>query len=293
MTNLDSYEKKKKIEKMINNMTLMSDPMVKSVFEDPACTGCLVRTLMGDKNLKIKDFQIQRTIPSLRNHSVILDVLAILEDGKAVNVEIQLEEEKADPHRIRIYSSMVDNLLLPKGDEYKNLPDKYVFMVTKDDYFGLGRQIYSFENMMEDDGKVFLKLNDGSHLFYVSASVQDDSELGRLLHDLRCKNPEDMFNKLLAERFDFFKNNPKGRITMYSELRELVDEIVDDEKDEWLIQGRKEGREEGRKEGREENKRKVAAVFIADGKYSYQELARFMELPLEEIERIAEELSGE
>ncbi len=271
--NITNEKKNKKIEETIQNMTLMSDLMVKSVFEDPECIEYLVKTLMKDDKLVIKSFQTQYNIPSLRKHSVILDIFAVLGNGNVVNIEIQLDLDKAEPRRVRHYSSMVDNVLLPKNEDYKNLPEKFVFMVTKEDYFGLGRQVYKFENIMEEDGKVILRLNDGSHIFYVSADIQDDSELGRLLHDLCCKNPEDMFNSTLAERLDFFKNNPKGRKVMYSELKDLM--------------------VEEREEGREEAAREIAAAFIIDGRISLQDIARMTKIPLEEIESLAEELRGE
>ena len=30
--------------------------------------------------------------------------------------------------------------------------------------------------------------------------IQEDTELGRLMHDLHCKNAEDMHSKILADR---------------------------------------------------------------------------------------------
>ncbi len=46
------------------------------------------------------------------------------------------------------------------------------------DYFGLGRQIYSFENTMSEGGRVILLLNDGAHIICVNAQAQDNTELG-------------------------------------------------------------------------------------------------------------------
>ncbi len=264
---------KKEIDEIIRNMTLMSDIMAKSAFEDRKCVECLVKALMGDDDIVIESFHVQYTINSLRKHSVTLDICVFFKDGSVADIEIQISDGQAEVRRARLYSSMLDNLLLPKNEDYKNLPDKYVFFVTLEDHFGDGLQVYHFENAMCVNGKLVRKLNDGAHIIYVTARLYDnETKLGRLLHDLCCKNPEDMYNKPLAERLDFFKNEPKGRNIMYTTFEQLMEANV--------VQGIKEEREE------------FASALIVDGKYSYKDIARLTKLSLEEVEAIAEELNG-
>ena len=44
---------------------------------------------------------------------------------------------------------------------------------------------------------------------YVNSKKQDDTELGRLMHDLHCKNAEDMHSKILADRVYELKETQK------------------------------------------------------------------------------------
>ena len=41
---------------------------------------------------------------------------------------------------------------------------------------------------------------DQAHILYVNASIQEDTRLGRLMHDLQCKEADQMYSKILAEQ---------------------------------------------------------------------------------------------
>ena len=51
-----------------------------------------------------------------------------------------------------------------------------------------------------------------AHIIYVSSNIQDDSELGRLMHDLNCKNSRDMYSKILAKRVFELKETPRSEV---------------------------------------------------------------------------------
>ena len=44
-------------------------------------------------------------------------------------------------------------------------------------------------------------------------NIQDDTPLGRLMHDFCCKNPDDMHYKELAEKTRYFKEKKQTWIT--------------------------------------------------------------------------------
>ena len=51
---------------------------------------------------------------------------------------------------------------------------------------------------------------DEAHIIYVNAKRQDNTELGRLMHDLHCKNAKDMYSKVLADRAYELKETKMG-----------------------------------------------------------------------------------
>ena len=63
---------------------------------------------------------------------------------------------------------------------------------------------------------------DQAEIVYVNASYQDDSPLGRLMHDMNCKNPEDMYYPELAERANYFKTNEHGVSQMCEAMEKLI-----------------------------------------------------------------------
>ena len=53
------------------------------------------------------------------------------------------------------------------------------------------------------------EFKDETHIIYVNSSKQDDTELGRLMHDLHCKNADDMYSKVLEDRVRKLKETQK------------------------------------------------------------------------------------
>lgn len=66
--------------------------------------------------------------------------------------------------------------------------------------------------------------DDGEHILYVNGAYLGNSGIGRLMHDFRCSDPDDMYYDLMAERTRYLKETPEG----VDEVSTIVEEIVDD-----------------------------------------------------------------
>lgn len=77
-------------------------------------------------------------------------------------------------------------------------------VLVNDDTIKLKRTI-------DENGKSFA---DGSHIIYVNSEIQDETPLGRLMHDFRCKNPDDMHYSELAEKTRYLKAEQGGEKAM-------------------------------------------------------------------------------
>jgi hypothetical protein len=51
---------------------------------------------------------------------------------------------------------------------------------------------------------------DGEHILYVNGAYRGDDEIGNLMHDFSCSDPNDMINKDLADRSRYFKETEEG-----------------------------------------------------------------------------------
>ncbi len=54
--------------------------------------------------------------------------------------------------------------------------------------------------------------------------AQEDTELGKLMHDLHCKNAEEMHSSILAERVRELKETERGVEVMCREMEQIYSE---------------------------------------------------------------------
>ena len=68
--------------------------------------------------------------------------------------------------------------------------------------------------------------NDGSHILYVNGKYRGDDEIGKLMHDFSCTNPEDMNFEALAKRARYFKQDEKGVAIMCKIMEDMRNEAA-------------------------------------------------------------------
>ena len=284
----------------IKRFRLLDDTFFTVCFEgDGACTELVLRILLGRDDLKVLENKTQFSVKNLYGHSVVLDVLATDSTGQTYNIEVQRADKGASPRRARYNSSLLDGQILVEGDAYDGLPETYVIFITENDVLGKGLPLYRIERMIVGIDNEF---GDGSHILYVDASHTDESAVGRLMHDFRCAEPEQMHYAVLAERVRYFKEDRKGVSFMCKIMEEVKAEGFEEGREEGFEEGREEGFEEGREEGFEEgreeerelaiarareNARQQAMEMIEDGVLSLEKISQFSRLPLDEVKALA------
>lgn len=110
-------------------------------------------------------------------------------------------------------------------------------------------------------------MRDETYIIYVNAEIQDEeTELGRLIHDLHCKDAKEMYSRVLAEQVHKLKDTQEGVKYMCREMEELYNDGV----------------EIGERRG-EERKAKETAIFLANMGISYEKIAEAVNFKLEDI----------
>ena len=156
--------------------------------------------------------------------SICLDAYGTDSNNKKYDLEIQREDKGADPHRARYHSSVLDIENLDAGQEFKELPDTYTIFITEKDFYGMGEPLYVIERMNLTTGKGF---DDGEHILYVNGEYRGESDLGKLMHDFRCTNADDMNFDLMAERTRYLKENPEGVEEMCKAMEDMKNEVAE------------------------------------------------------------------
>ena len=248
----------------LRGFRLLDDDFLTKCFEgDTASIELVLQIVLEKPDLKVLDVRTQVFVENLLNRSVRLDILATDNTSAKINVEIQRADKGAGRKRARYNSSMMDAILLKKGDDFDNLPETWVVFITENDVIGKGLPLYPVERCFLGTGERF---EDGSHILYVNGAYRGDTPIGKLMHDFSCTNAADMYYTTLADRVRFFKESKEGILIMCKVMEDM----------------RKESLQEGIKEGAIN----TAKRMLADGILTLEKIAEYAGLPLDEVKKL-------
>lgn len=243
----------------LRGFRLLDDDFLTKCFEgDPQYIQLVLRIVLEMPDLEVVDVHTQVFVENLLNRSVRLDVVATDSVGRKMNVEIQRADKGAGRKRARYNSSMMDANLLQKGADFDTLPETYVVFITEHDVIGDGQPIYKIERHISGSGK---KFDDGSHILYVNGEYQDETPIGKLMHDFSCTDPADMYYDKLADRVRFFKES-KGIAIMCKAMEDMRNQTL--------------------REGMIE----VAKKLLSDGTLTLEKIAECVGLSLDEVRKL-------
>lgn len=231
-TSLTEDEKDKQHQEdlqRLRGLRLIDDDFMNACF-DGYTEGAelLLRIILNKPDIRVKNVKTQRRMKNLLGRDICLDIDADDETGKEYNVEVQRADKGADRKRARYHSSILDAHLLQPGDDFSDLPETFVVLITENDVIGKGKPLYSIERRIEETNETF---DDGEHIVYVNGADKDAStELGKLMHDFFCTNPDDMHYKELADKVRYFKEDEKGMAAMCKVMEDMRNESARDAK---------------------------------------------------------------
>ena len=269
---------------VIENFRLMDDDFMSKCLENaPECIEMMLRIILGKKDLKIIKSQTEYPIKSLQGRGVRFDVFARDSKGREYDIEIQRSDKGAEPKRARYNSALMDANALKSGMDVAKLHDAYVIFITENDVLGGGLDVYVYDRTEKMSGK---SLDDGTHIIYVNGATRSATEVGRLVHDLLCRDAAEMYFDVLKKQVSKFKNSEKGRQAMCK----AVEELVERGKAEGKAEGRAEGRAEGKAEGKADGERKTmlatAKRMLKDGILAMKDIARYSGLSLAQVKKL-------
>ena len=210
------FEKKHQEDlQRLRGFRLLDDDFMTKVFEDISCAELLLRIILNDEGIHVLEVHSQRGIKNLQGRSVRLDILAIDSHDRVFNVEVQRSDKGAGAKRARYNSALIDANVTEPGDQYEDLNETFVIFITENDVMKAGLPIYHIDRVVRETGKLF---EDEEHIIYVNSQIKDETKLGRLMHDFSCTDAKDMYNKVLADRVRYFKEDERGVEIMCREM---------------------------------------------------------------------------
>ncbi len=239
---------------ILMELTMMSDVFMRNVLKDRACTEYILRTILEDGGLRVLEQVIQKDYKNLQGRSAILDCVAADSRGRQINIEVQQKTEGASPQRARYHSGLLDMNTLNPGQRFEELPESCVIFITLGDGLGYGCPIYHIKRKISEVNQDF---RDGSYIIYVDSKNQEDTPLGRLMHDFHCSRALEMQSGILAKRVRELKETEEGAKTMCEEMDRIFRE--------GRRLGEKHGEKRGERRGEMKSKRETAARLAKRG----------------------------
>ena len=280
---------KQAILNAIREMTLLDDVFMTKVFEDDIKQAqFLLRILFNDDTINVIKVTTQKRIKNLQGRDLQLDILAEKADGTLFNVEVQNENRGAIPRRARYHMSLLDGQSLPKGQYFDKLPDNYVIFITRHDVLHGNLPIYHIHRTIDENGKTFA---DGSHIIYVNSEIQDETPLGRLMHDFCCKNPDDMHYPELADKTRYLKEAQGGERKMGDVMEKLIAELYGEELAQAKAEAKAAAMAEAKAEAQTEAATSLAKRMLANNE-SIEKVVLYSSLPLEDVRALARQMSA-
>ena len=251
MSSLDLERKHAEDLQRLSALRLLDDDFMNKVFEDKACAEFLLQIILQRSDLKVAQVHVQHEVKNLQGRSARLDILAVDEENRVYNIEIQRDDRGASVKRAWYNSSLIDANITEPGEQYEKLNETYVIFITEHDVLKGGRPIYRIERTVQETGESF---GDRTHILYVNAQMKDDTALGQLMHDFSCTSADEMHYQILADRVRYFKEDKEGVATMCKIMEDMNNEAA------------------------KRNSIETARVLLAMGKLSYEEIAQSVRL---------------
>ena len=261
----------KRYKEKIKHFTIMNDIFMRNVLKEISCTEYILQVIMNRTGLKVIDQTLQKDYKNLQGRSAILDCVAKDAENNHFNVEIQDENDGASPKRARYHCGLLDMNLLNPGEPFDSLPETYIIFITKNDVLGYNRPISHIQRRINETEDIF---QDGQHILYVNSKKQDDTELGRLMHDLHCEEADEMYSNILSTRVHQLKETAEGVNQMCQELEEIYNE----------------GEQSGVQKGELKKARETTLALLEMG-MSAEQIAKAVNLSIETIQNWISEAS--
>ena len=226
----------KKYLEVLKKLRPIDDTFMRMIFRDYQCVELLMKIIFGDQ-FSLKRFETQEDHKQVVSRSVELDIVVYTHEGAVIGIEVEKSKDNASPLRARYHASVLDCDQSYPGEKWSHFPEMYVVFICEEDVLKNGKMLDHIQRYRED-GNVF---KDKLHIIYLNASMQDETPLGKLMHDMLCNDPDDMYYEVLKKRVSYFKKQEGGKRTMCEALEELITEAKNE--------GRKEGEDIGEKRG--------------------------------------------
>jgi len=272
----DTDRKKKDMEVRIRNFRMIDDLFFCAVLDgDTELTGKILSIILK-KKIHIVSVKAEDTVIDIIGKSIRADLIAVDDHGNRYIIEAQKDRRGMDPRRLAYELAKISDGIVEKGSkDWKQIKRRYVIMFCETDFIGKGEAVTYGKTVFAGQERDI-----AAEMIYVNCAYKGNDEIGRLVHDMLCSNPDDIYDDEIREKVKLVKEG--GDIVT---MCEVLDEVVMAERRAARAKLAKKNRELKRKDDAlkikdEELKRKDDALKSKDDELKRKD---------EEIERMRNE----
>ena len=196
-------EEERDYESKVQNMCLMDDLLFRNVMDEPKLISKLISAVLG-RYVEITEVTVEKTITNGAGRETRCDAAAKDTERNGYVAEVQNDPHGMKPKRMRFNVGLIDHHAMLRGEtNWENMTDSTVIMFCATDCFGEGKVIYELPRCLNGGRRI----DDGTRMIFVNCTYEGDDELGRIIHDLMCRNADDIYDDEIREKVKRIKED--------------------------------------------------------------------------------------
>ena len=243
-----------KIEQ-VKNFRPIDDTFFEVLADDIGVCQEMLRIILEDEKLIVKDVIVQSSERNLYGRSVRLDALCILGNGKKCNVEVQRSNEDHHLKRVRFNASVITVRDSQTDDKFEETIDLIVVYISEFDIFKCGRVIYHVDSVIRETQE---KVDDGLERVFVNTAVKDGTTISEYMDCFLQKEIDNGKFPKLTNRVHYLKHEEGGVNAVCEIMRKYSEEVAEKAYQQGEEAGKKIGKEIGKEIG--QRQANIAAI---------------------------------
>ncbi len=240
MTRKKQKTLEEKIEQ-VKNFRPIDDTFFEVLADDIGVCQEMLRIILEDEKLIVKDVIVQSSERNLYGRSVRLDALCILGDERECNVELQRSNNDHHLKRVRFNASSITVRDSQTGEKFEKTIDLIVVYISEFDIFKRGRVIYHVDSVIRETQE---KVDDGLERVFVNTAVKDGTTISEYMDCFLQKEIDNAKFPKLTNRVHYLKHEEGGVNAVCEIMRKYSEEVAE----KAYQQGEEAGKEIGQRQ---------------------------------------------
>lgn len=239
------------VRSLVDRLVPIDDLMFRKMAEDVPFCQELLRTILGDAELRVEGLPIpQASVTNLQGRSAVLDAYCVLGNGRRINIEVQSSPQEDFQRRVRYYASLLTANVTEPGTLFKDIPDVCIVYISQFDPFGAGLTTYHVDRVVRETG---VHKYNGMSEVYVDATRRNDSAVSRLMRILVDPGVYDYVSfPQTSRRKRVFMDTEEGKRVMCELVEEYAQSVARQAAEQAAALALQKGREQGVEQGIEQ-----------------------------------------